>query len=120
LFSGWVKAWSGEAEEAIARVNRAMEFSPNDPHLYSMRRAIGFAHFMAGRYRMAIEEANASSTSLQNEFIAVATVAASAGLLGQIEEGRAAMVRLLKLSPTLNAAVLRRRFPMQRDEDFRR
>jgi hypothetical protein len=50
----------------------------------------------------------------------VATVAASAGLLGQIEEGRVAMARLLKLAPTLSAAVLRRRFPIQRDEDFQR
>ena len=82
LFGGWVKAWNGDPEEAIARVNRAIALSPNDPYLSSMRRAIAFAHFVARRYALAIEFADMNASAPQNAFNALAIVAACCAYYG--------------------------------------
>ncbi|MFN4143734.1 BTAD domain-containing putative transcriptional regulator [Aestuariivirga sp.] len=120
LYSGWVKAWSGEAEEAIARVRRAIELSPHDPHGAAMRRAIGFAQFIAGRYEEALEQAVTWAESPQNAGIAAATAAASAELLGRHALAQAEMERLTLCEPRLGLANLRGRFPIVKDEDFAR
>ena len=118
LFGGWVKAWSGESEEAIARVNRAIALSPNDPYLSSMRRAIAFAHFVARRYAQAIEFADMNASAPQNAFIALATVAACSAYIGQMDRAHETMKTLRALEPHLRCSNLRRRFPMTRDEDL--
>ena len=46
MFSGWVKAWMGEADLGIARVTRALQLSPHDPALSNMRRGIAFCYFI--------------------------------------------------------------------------
>jgi TolB-like protein len=120
LFSGWVKAWSGDADTAISRITRAIHLSPHDPSLLSMRRGIAFAYFIAGRYEEAISSANIAIKSPQNAFIAMAAVAASATYLGRIEEA-VHIVSLMRASdPTLRLSNLRQRFPIKRDEDFAR
>jgi tetratricopeptide (TPR) repeat protein len=120
LYSGWVKAWSGEADTAISHITRAMQLSPHDPNLFSMRRAIAFAHFIAGRYQEALSAADIVMKSPQNAFIAMATVAASAALLGRQQDAESAFSQLRASEPTLRLANLRERFPIKRDEDFAR
>lgn len=120
MYSGWVKAWSGEADEAVVRVSRAIDMSPHDPYVASMRRAIAFAHFIGGRYEEAIASAGLVTTSPQNAAIGAASVAASAVLLGRKEEARVAMVQLQSAEPKLCLASLRWRFPIVKDEDFTR
>lgn len=117
LFGGWVKAWNGEPEEAISRVNRAIALSPNDPYLSSMRRAIAFAHFVARRYAKAIEFADMNASAPQNAFIALATVAACTAYLGQMGRAHETMITLRAMEPHLRCGNLRRRFPMTRDDD---
>lgn len=120
LFSGWVKAWSGDADTAISRITRAIHLSPHDPSLLSMRRGIAFAYFIAGRYEEAISSANIAIKSPQNAFIAMTAVAASATYLGRIEEA-VHIVSLMRASdPALRLSNLRQRFPIKRDEDFAR
>jgi tetratricopeptide (TPR) repeat protein len=118
LFGGWVKAWSGDPEEAIARVNRAIALSPNDPNLSSMKRAIAFAHFVAHRYAEALELADINASAPQNAFIALATVAACSAYTGQMDRARVTMTTLRLIEPHLRCSNLRRRFPMTRDEDI--
>jgi TolB-like protein/DNA-binding SARP family transcriptional activator len=118
LFGGWVKAWSGDSEEAIARVNRAIALSPNDPYLSSMRRALAFAHFVAGRYAEAIDYADMNASAPQNAFIALATVAACSAFMGQMDRAHETMTTLRAMEPHLRCSNLRRRFPMTRDEDL--
>jgi TolB-like protein len=118
LFGGWVKAWSGDPEEAITRVNRAIALSPNDPYLSSMRRAIAFAHFVARRYAEAIEFADMNASAPQNAFIALATVAACCAFTGNMERAHESMMTLRRMEPNLRCSNLRRRFPMIRDEDI--
>ncbi len=120
MFSGWVKAWSGEADTAISHVTRAMHLSPDDPSISNMRWAIAFAHFIAGRYREALSVSESVTAAPQNGGFAMATAAASAALLGRMEEAESAVSQLRAIDPTLRLANLRQRFPIKREEDFAR
>jgi TolB-like protein len=122
MFRGWVKAWSGEADEAIASINRAIELSPYDPDPYvvSMRRSSSFAHFIGGRYEEAIACAELFVALPQNAITSTASAAASAALLGRMDVAKKAMAHLLLADPKLSQAKLRSRFPIVRDEDFNR
>ena len=82
MFSGWVKAWSGEADAAISHITRAMHLSPHDPSISDMRWAIAFAYFIAGRYSEALSALDVVSMREQNEIFGFVTAAASAALLG--------------------------------------
>lgn len=120
MYSGWIKAWSGEADEAVARVGRAIDLSPHDPYIASMRRAVAFAHFIGGRYEEAIASAASAASSPQNAAIGAAAAAASAALLGRHDVARQAMAELMAAEPKLRAATLRRRFVIVKDADFNR
>jgi TolB-like protein len=120
MYSGWVKAWLGEPDEAINRATRAMQLSPHDPYLANMRRAIAFAHFIAGRYAEAVSASQLTAAIPQNTMFGHATLAASAALLGRQAEAERAAASIRKADPGLTLASLRQRFPMRRDEDFAR
>lgn len=120
MFGGWVKAWMGEAEEAIARSTRAIQLSPHDPSLSNMRRAIAFSYFVAGRYAEAISASERASPLPQNLIFGLATIAASAAHLGDMERARAATARLAVEDPGLTLATLHSRFPLLRADDFSR
>lgn len=120
LFSGWVKAWMGEADVSISRINRALQLSPHDPAVSNMRRAIAFAYFIAGRYEEAISAAEIVSPLQQNAIFGLCTTAASAALLSRQAEAERTVVALLDVDPALRIRDLRQRFPMKRDDDFSR
>jgi TolB-like protein len=119
-FSGWVKAWMGEADVSISRTTRALQLSPHDPAISNMRRGIALAYFIAGRYQEAMSAAEIVSPLQQNAIVGLSTAAASAALLGRQAEAERAMQALLKVDPALRVRDLRQRFPMKRDEDFAR
>ena len=85
-----------------------------------MRRAIAFAHFVAGRYEQAIAEADADSPSPQALVMILGAVAAGSALLGRTDQAKGFMGKLLAVEPRVNAANLRWWFPLQREEDFAR
>ena len=120
MYSSWVNAWSGNADEATRCVERAMELSPQDPYVWSMRRAMAFAHFIGKRYEESIASASSVTTSPQNAAIGAAAVAASAALLGRDEEARWALQQLRSVEPHLRLSTLRSRFPIVKDDDYRR
>lgn len=120
LYGGWVKAWSGEADEAIARLTRSIELSPHDPNISSMRRAIAFSLFIAGRYQEAFDCAQSVATSSQNAGIGSATMVACADAMGRGDIARIELARLLQAEPNITLARLRIRFPIVRDDDFQR
>lgn len=120
FFSGWVKAWMGEADVSISHITRALQLSPHDPAISNMRRGIAFAYFIAGRYPEAISAAEIVSPLQQNAIFGLSTSAASAALLGRRAEAERMVQALLKVDPALLVRDLRQRFPMKRDEDFAR
>jgi TolB-like protein len=116
-FSGFLKSWKGEADLAISHASRAILLSPHDPNLSNMRRAIAFAYFVAGRYEEAISASEMATPVPQNIIFAVATVAASAALLGRKEEAERAMGLMRQQDSRIRCSHLKERFPLKRKED---
>jgi hypothetical protein len=76
--------------------------------------------FIGGRYEEALAVTRAFTVTAPNATAAAIAAAASAALLGRLEEARASMVELRSVSPKLCVANLRKRMPFVRDEDFAR
>jgi TolB-like protein len=118
LFSGWVKVWTGEPEDAIERVARAMRLSPNDSQIFSMQTATAAAHFLAGRYAEAFSWAEMAAREKPIFLLASATAAASGALAGRSEEAARALAQLRRLEPNVRLSNLREFFPLRRIEDL--
>lgn len=114
--SAWVwstsaHAWLGSGEEAVRRSQRAIELSPFDPLMYTFTSIAGTAHAVAGQYTKAIDFCRRSLR--QNRMFASThrILAISLVLSGQVDEGRAAAIELLKLEPTLTVGGFLQRYP---------
>ena len=59
---GWLRAWDGGSDEAIADFEQSMRLSPRDPFTFSVMIGIAFGHFNAGRYAEAAIWADRSMT----------------------------------------------------------
>jgi len=117
-FSGTLKAFMGEADEAIARLARAMRLSPNDPALNTMQTATALSHFIAGRYDEAASWAERSIRESANFLPPYRILAASHALAGRSEESRVALQRLLEMDPGCRIATLRQQVLYRRPEDL--
>jgi adenylate cyclase len=120
-FSGWVKLWSGQAEEAIKRLTQALRLSPNIPQKFSMHDAMAAAQFAAGHYSEALEWSTAALREKPDFVLALCMAAASAALCGHLKEAEETMVRLRKLQPSWRISDVQGRFPelpMTRPEQF--
>jgi hypothetical protein len=86
-----------------------------------MRRTTAFVHFIAGRYEEALVAGGRSlAITPQNAVASNAAAAASATLLGRMDQARAALTQVMSADPKLRLATLRSRFPIVRDDDFNR
>ncbi|MFO1061291.1 MAG: BTAD domain-containing putative transcriptional regulator [Dongiaceae bacterium] len=120
LFSGWVRVWSGEPDEAIRRLARAMRLSPNDSQIFSMQTAMAAAHFFAGRYAESFSWAQRARGENPDFLLATATAAASGALAGELEEAASALQRLRQGEPALRLSNLREFYPIRKNEDLAR
>jgi len=106
LYSGWVKASRGEPELALERLSRARELSPLDPQGFSLRGAMAFAHFVAGRYEEALSCAEASIRDRPDFLLPNLIAASAAGLVGKHADAQKAMVRVRRIDPILRLSNL--------------
>lgn len=94
-------AYVGRTDEAIARANRAMQLSPQDPRMFLYEHFLSIAHYAAGDLdtaaRIGLSAARARPNFTSNLRI---TVAALAGL-GRLQEAAPMVDRLMTLQPTL-------------------
>ena len=119
-FSGLAKAYLGDPEAAIERLARALRLSPRDPSLNTMYAAIGFSHFVAGRYDESASWSERAIRQGPNFLPAFRNAATSHALAGRIDEARRALARLLEIDPDCRLATLREQVQLQRPEDFAR
>jgi tetratricopeptide (TPR) repeat protein len=120
-FSGWVKLWSGQADEAIKRLTQALRLSPNIPQKFSMHDAMAAAQFAAGHYAEALEWSTAALREKPDFVLALCMAAASAALCGHLREAEETIARLRKLQPSWRIANVQEKFPelpMTRPEQF--
>jgi TolB-like protein/class 3 adenylate cyclase/Tfp pilus assembly protein PilF len=120
VFSAWVKASVGQAEVAIQHATRATRLSPRDRQRWSMYAALGFAHFIAGRYTEALTFVDVAIREQPEYLLSKCIAAASASLAGRLEEAQGAMLSVCRIDPTLRISNLRNLQLIKRPEDFAR
>jgi TolB-like protein len=104
--SGWIRVYSGDSDEAINHLARAMRLSPLDPHMISMQGGMAFAHFIAGRDDEALSWAE-KAWGMRANMASLEIMAASNALTGKIAKAEQALARLRKLNPTLRMSDVR-------------
>ena len=110
-YLGFALALDGRSEQAIDHIEQAIRMSPHDPQNAIFNVALAAAHYLAGRYTEAV---SFGRKAMQQRFgltnghrIYVASLA----LAGQIDEARAALVRLQELHPENSIAWIERNIP---------
>jgi TolB-like protein len=116
--SAWVRVWRGEPDLALEHSAHAMRLSPLDPSMSAMHGAMGYAHFLAGRYDMASSCAEKSMRDRPTFLLAICLSAASNALAGRLEPAQRAMARALEFNPDFRASNLRDLAPFRRAEDL--
>jgi TolB-like protein len=118
FLGGFLRAFRGETDDAIAHFARAVRLSPLDPEMFRMEAGSALAHFFAGRFDTAATWAEKAVRNLPGFLIAVAIAAASHALMGHMDEARSAMRRLRELDRSLRLSNLRDWLPIHRPEDL--
>src|SRR5260370_10742044 len=105
--SGMVRTYLGDTDLAIGHLERSVRLSPLDALAYICWLGFAYAHFVAGRY----EDASAWSDKTLHEAPdyppALRMKAAICGRLGQIDEARAWVERLLAIAPHTTLSSMR-------------
>lgn len=94
---------SGRPDEGIPMVEKAMRLSPQDPLMNEFLFTIASAHFQAGRYEEAAENAERSLALKSDQPGAWRVSAAANALLDRMDEARRALRQFLSLAPDLMA-----------------
>jgi adenylate cyclase len=105
--SGVDRAFLGDTELALAHLERSVRLSPLDTLAYLGSLGFAFAHFMAGRYEEALAWCDKTLHERPDFPPALRMKAATCGLLGRPEEGRAWVKRLLTVIPDTTVCSLR-------------
>lgn len=106
-YSGMARAYLGDSDVALAHLERAHRLSPLDAQTYNKFLAAAFACFTAGRYEESLEWTDRTLKEKADYVPAWRMRAACFGLLGRLDEGREAVLRLLAFSPQETQASIR-------------
>ncbi len=101
LLKGTMHAFMGEGRPAIEDTQRALKLSPLDPRRYYYNSLAGTACMAAGDYARALLHAQRSLKANRMHTSTLRVIAISQWRLGQLEEARATVRRLLQIEPTL-------------------
>jgi TolB-like protein/Flp pilus assembly protein TadD len=110
-FLGCGLAFDGRSDQAIDHIEQAIRMSPHDPQNALLNAALGFAHYVAGRYA---EAAGFGRKAIQQRFELTnghRVYVVSLAQAGRIEEARAALARLRELLPEISIAWIERNIP---------
>jgi TolB-like protein/Flp pilus assembly protein TadD len=90
---------SGQPDAGIAMVEQALRLSPQDPLMHEFIFSIGSAHFIAHRYREAVEYARKSINLKPGQPGAYRLLAAALAYLGDLDEASLAVREMLRIAP---------------------
>jgi TolB-like protein/Tfp pilus assembly protein PilF len=105
--SGWVRAYLGDSETAIAHFERSARLSPLDASAFIWSLGFVFAHFMAGRYQEASAWCDKTLHEAPDHPPALRIKVATCGLLGRLDEGRVWVKQLLAVNPDTTVSSMR-------------
>jgi adenylate cyclase len=109
---GWVKLWAGYPAEAAERLGKAIELSPNDPHLlFMMQDALATALFLLDRYEEAYVLATAALRFKPDFALSRVVAAAAADLTGRQDEAGHHLRQAMSLLPDFRLSRIGEFFP---------
>ncbi|GGH22313.1 TolB amino-terminal domain-containing protein [Cribrihabitans marinus] len=111
---------SGQYEAAIAAYERAIALSPRDPLKAFWRGGVGIGAYIAGEYAICAENARAGLRDNPGFASLMRQETAALGMLGQMDEARASLDRLLDRMPGLTLEQVRQIVPVRHDADQER
>jgi adenylate cyclase len=117
---GLALACLGRGDEALKPFDEALRLSPRDQSIFLWLYLKGFALFVAGGYQDAVDWAEKSLRENANVPGAYRLRAASLSELGRMDEAKAALADLLRVSPDATVAATRAQVPLKRAEDLER
>jgi len=117
LWGGGAKMYLGKLDAAIEHFQHAVRLSPLDPRTFLAYSGLASAHFLAGRYKKALECATTGIRRWPN-FVALQRIAAACyAKSGRVEDAKRAWLVALQLDPTQRISNLRSQ-TLFRKEDF--
>lgn len=109
--------YGGLAEDGLRQLEIATRLSPRDHTQAANLSVEGLCHFIAGRYAEAITCERRAVQLKPNFGTAWRTLAASAGLAGDIDLARVALLECRRLQPDVSVAWVEQFHPIVRAED---
>jgi tetratricopeptide (TPR) repeat protein len=104
---GYIHALRNQSEAAIEAIERACRLSPFDPYTFLYAFNIAAAHLAARRFEQAIEWADRALLDRPRMVGAMRVKVAANAHLGQLDEARAELGRVLAIDPKLTIAGFR-------------
>lgn len=111
--------WCGRAEETITLVERAVELSPRDPHLWTFYHIRSMAHFSLDEMKSAEAFSRKAVRQPNATYFPYAALVAILGFMNRTEEARAARRALLEKRPDYTLAVAQENFFYCADDRLR-
>jgi TolB-like protein len=113
---GCAYGYEGAGEEGLGHLATGMRLSPRDPHQSLYQSASGLCHFVAGRYQECIA-LNRRAVQLRPRFTSAwRSLAAAAGVTGDVATAAAALAEARRLHPDLSVDWVERFYPMVRPD----
>jgi TolB-like protein/Tfp pilus assembly protein PilF len=117
MILGMVYGYAGLAEEGHRQLEIATRLSPRD-HLQAANLSLeGLCHFVAGRYAEAVTAERRAVQLRPNFGTAWRTLAAAAGLVGDLEVARHGLAECKRLQPNVSVDWIGKYYPMIRVDD---
>jgi len=112
-YSSLTCGYLGDFETAVARAERAVRLSPLGPEAFWFEHFLSQAYYLSERYEDAVAWARMSDAHNSANTSNLRCLIASLVALGEPEEARRAVPRLLQLAPTFRLTSFRSVTPLQ-------
>jgi len=113
ILSGWANNMGGDLDEALTSFQRAQRLSPSDPGAFFFVTGAAMAHLLSGRYAEAAEGAARSAATYADWDTTYWVLAPAYVHLDQIDKARAAVAKLLLLTPGATVSRFRTQLPFK-------
>jgi TolB-like protein/Tfp pilus assembly protein PilF len=114
---GMTYGYAGESEKGLQHLSLAMRLSPRDPQQARYLSSTGLCHLMAGRFGDAVAFER-RAVQLRPHFLAAwRTLAASAGLAGDVEAASLALAEARRLQADLSVEWIEKYIPIVGKQD---
>jgi TolB-like protein/class 3 adenylate cyclase/Tfp pilus assembly protein PilF len=113
ILSGWANNMGGDLDEALTSFQRAQRLSPSDPGAFFFVTGAAMAHLLSGRYAEAAEGAARSAATYADWDTTYWVLAPACVHLDQIDKARAAVAKLLLLTPGATVSRFRTQLPFK-------